>query len=158
MRTGSLTHPCPPHTHLSDIPPHAAIVSLCKHSPPSNGREAQRERTYPLCPLSIKWARCPIPNLPNYAPSSGRNAQRPTIVSLPSHRRSTQLVHAPCQCPLLPPSNRHDAQSNMTRLCRRPRRVPSQISTLPLLPYMKEPGDQELVLLRCVLALSGCWT
>ncbi|KAG9313782.1 hypothetical protein JVU11DRAFT_6142 [Chiua virens] len=37
---------------------------------------------------------------------------------------------------------------NATRPRRRPRRTPSQVSTKSLPPYMKEPGDQELVLFR----------
>ncbi|KAG8216017.1 hypothetical protein J3R82DRAFT_8010 [Butyriboletus roseoflavus] len=37
---------------------------------------------------------------------------------------------------------------NTTRPRRRPRRTPSQISTKSLPPYMKEPGDHELVLFR----------
>jgi hypothetical protein len=43
------------------------------------------------------------------------------------------------------------ASGNTTRPRRRPRRTPSQISTKSLPPYMKEPGDQELVLFRCAL-------
>ncbi|KIK99559.1 hypothetical protein PAXRUDRAFT_498094 [Paxillus rubicundulus Ve08.2h10] len=38
--------------------------------------------------------------------------------------------------------------SIMGRRRRRPRRTPSQVSTKSLPPYMKEPGDQELVLFR----------
>ncbi|KAN0094756.1 hypothetical protein V8E55_003043 [Tylopilus felleus] len=40
------------------------------------------------------------------------------------------------------------AGGNTTRPRRRPHRTPSQISTKSLPPYMKEPGDQELVLFR----------
>lgn len=36
------------------------------------------------------------------------------------------------------------------RRTRRPRRTPSQISTISLPAYMKEPGEQELVIFRCV--------
>jgi hypothetical protein len=38
-----------------------------------------------------------------------------------------------------------------TRRSRRPRRTPSQISTISLPAYMKEPGDEELVVYRSVL-------
>ncbi|KAF8128743.1 hypothetical protein EV363DRAFT_414265 [Boletus edulis] len=41
-----------------------------------------------------------------------------------------------------------DASAITTRPYRRPRRTPSQISTKSLPAYMKEPGDQELVLFR----------
>jgi len=40
--------------------------------------------------------------------------------------------------------------ANRTRRTRRPRRTPSQISTTSLPAYNKEPGEQELVVYRCV--------
>jgi hypothetical protein len=45
---------------------------------------------------------------------------------------------------------RNRGTGGRTRRSRRARRTPSQISTKSLPAYMKEPGDQELVIIRSV--------
>jgi len=42
-------------------------------------------------------------------------------------------------------------EARPARRSRRPRRTPSQVSTKSLPAYNKEPGDEELVIFRCVL-------
>ncbi len=48
-----------------------------------------------------------------------------------------------------------DAPTLRTRITRRNRRTPSQISSRSLPAYMKEPGEHEVVIYRCVVRVAN---
>ncbi|KAH7882977.1 hypothetical protein F5I97DRAFT_159750 [Phlebopus sp. FC_14] len=63
-------------------------------------------------------------------------------------RRSMSRDIASLNAGSVNPTSTLATTGTMTRRRRRPRRTPSQISTKSLPPYMKEPGDHELVIYR----------